>query len=79
MQYWDVLPVVSLGLPLNKMMFQFLIADKWGTTWQLPVAFSVADCHVMFGLCGAGDQAANQKNRAIVHCDTIKAAVTYGY
>ena len=27
-----------LGLPLNKMMFQFLIADKWGTTWQLPVA-----------------------------------------
>ena len=26
-----------LGLPLNKMMFQFLIADKWGTAWQIPV------------------------------------------
>ena len=26
-----------LGLPLNKLMFQFLIADKWGTTWQIPV------------------------------------------
>ena len=25
-----------LGLPLNKMMFQFLIAGKWGTSWQLP-------------------------------------------
>ncbi len=25
-----------LGLPLNKMMFQFLIASKWGTSWQLP-------------------------------------------
>lgn len=24
------------GLPLNKMMFQFLIADKWGTSWQIP-------------------------------------------
>jgi len=27
-----------LGLPLNKMMFQFLIADKWGTGWSVPVA-----------------------------------------
>ena len=26
-----------LGLPLNKMMFQFLIAEKWGTGWQVPV------------------------------------------
>lgn len=26
-----------LGLPLNKVMFQFLIADKWGTNWQIPV------------------------------------------
>lgn len=26
-----------LGLPLNKMMFQFLIADKWGTDWSVPV------------------------------------------
>ena len=26
-----------LGLPLNKLMFQFLIADKWGTAWQIPV------------------------------------------
>ena len=26
-----------LGLPLNKLMFQFLIADKWGTSWQIPV------------------------------------------
>lgn len=26
-----------LGLPLNKMMFEFLIADKWGTSWKIPV------------------------------------------
>lgn len=26
----------GLGLPLNKIMFQFLIADKWGTRWQIP-------------------------------------------
>lgn len=26
-----------LGLPLNKMMFQFLITDKWGTDWSVPV------------------------------------------
>ena len=24
-------------LPLNKLAFWFLIADKWGTTWQIPV------------------------------------------
>lgn len=27
-----------LGLPLNKMMFQFLISDKWGTSWQIPLS-----------------------------------------
>lgn len=27
-----------LGLPLNKAMFQLLIADKWGTGWTLPIA-----------------------------------------
>ena len=26
-----------LGLPLNKLMFQFLIAEKWGTGWTIPV------------------------------------------
>lgn len=26
-----------LGLPLNKLMFQFLIAEKWGTEWTVPV------------------------------------------
>lgn len=25
-----------LGLPLNRTMFQFLIADKWGTGWTIP-------------------------------------------
>lgn len=25
-----------LGLPLNRAMFQFLIADKWGTGWTIP-------------------------------------------
>lgn len=25
-----------LGLPLNRAMFQFLIADKWGTEWTIP-------------------------------------------
>ena len=27
-----------LGLPLNKMMFQFLIAGKWGISWKIPAA-----------------------------------------
>lgn len=27
-----------LGVPLNKMMFQFLIADKWGTNWTAPIS-----------------------------------------
>lgn len=25
------------GLPLNRAMFQFLIADKWGTGWTIPI------------------------------------------
>ncbi len=25
-----------LGLPLNRLMFQFLIAEKWGTGWTIP-------------------------------------------
>ena len=25
-----------LGLPFNQLMFQLLIADKWGTSWQVP-------------------------------------------
>lgn len=25
------------GIPLNKVMFRFLIADKWGTNWSVPV------------------------------------------
>lgn len=43
-------------------------------------SFPVADRHVMFWLCGAGNPAANQKNRAAVHCGYYKAAaVTHGY
>jgi len=26
-----------LGLPLNRAMFQFLIAEKWGTEWTIPI------------------------------------------
>ena len=44
------------------------------------LSLPVADRHVMFRLCGAGDQAADQKNRATVHCGYHKAAaVTHGY
>ncbi|XCP86978.1 FtsX-like permease family protein [Roseburia hominis] len=28
----------ALGLPLNRAMFQFLIADKWGVGWTVPIA-----------------------------------------
>lgn len=28
----------ALGLPLNRTMFQFLIADKWGVRWTVPIA-----------------------------------------
>ena len=27
-----------IGLPFNKWMYQYLITDKWGTTWQLPLS-----------------------------------------
>ena len=27
-----------LGLPLNRAMFQFLIADKWGIEWTIPIS-----------------------------------------
>lgn len=27
-----------MGLPLNKMMFRYLIAEKWETGWQIPFA-----------------------------------------
>ena len=36
-----------------------------------------ADRYAMFRLCGAGDPAANQKNRAIVHCGYHKAVAVY--
>ena len=38
-----------LGLPLNKMMFQFLIAGKWGTSWQLPAVSLLLIVVLCFG------------------------------
>ncbi len=28
----------AFGLPLNRAMFRFLIADKWGSRWTCPTA-----------------------------------------
>ena len=61
-----------LGLPLNKMMFQFLIADKWGTTWQLPVASLLLIVVLCFGSAALAIRQPIKRIGQLSIVDTIK-------
>ncbi len=61
-----------LGLPLNKMIFQFLIADKWGTTWQLPVASLLLIVMLCFGFAALAIQRPIKRIGQLSIVDTIK-------
>ena len=61
-----------LGLPLNKMMFQFLIAGKWGTTWQFPVASLLLIVMLCFGSAALAIRRPIKKIRKLSIVDTIK-------
>jgi putative ABC transport system permease protein len=61
-----------LGLPLNKMMFQFLIADKWGTTWQLPVASLLLIVMLCFGSAALAIRRPVKRIGQLSIVDTIK-------
>ena len=61
-----------LGLPLNKMMFQFLIADKWGTTWQLPIASLLLIVMLCFGSAALSIRRPIKRIGQLSIVDTIK-------
>ena len=61
-----------LGLPLNKMMFQFLIAGKWGTSWQLPVASLLLIVFLCFGSAALAIRRPINKIGKLSIVDTIK-------
>ena len=61
-----------LGLPLNKMIFQFLIADKWGTTWQLPVASLLLIVMLCFGSAALAIRRPIKRIGQLSIVDTIK-------
>ncbi len=61
-----------LGLPLNKMMFQLLIADKWGTTWQLPVASLLLIVMLCFGSAALAIRRPIKRIGQLSIVDTIK-------
>ena len=60
------------GVPLNKMMFQFLIAGKWGTSWQLPAASLLLIVLLCFGSVVLAIIWPIQKIRKLSIVDTIK-------
>jgi putative ABC transport system permease protein len=61
-----------LGLPLNKMMFQFLIAGKWGTSWQLPTASLLLIVLLCFGSAALAIRRPIKKIGKMSIVDTIK-------
>lgn len=61
-----------LGLPLNKMMFQFLIADKWGIGWQLPAPSLTLIVILCFGSAALAIRRPFRKIRRLSIVDTIK-------
>ncbi len=61
-----------LGLPLNKMMFQFLIAGKWGTSWQPPAASLLLIVMLCFGSAALAIRRPIKKIRKLSIVDTIK-------
>ena len=61
-----------LGIPLNKMMFQFLIAGKWGTGWQLPAASLLLIVVLCFGSAAPAIRRPIRKIGKLSIVDTIK-------
>ena len=61
-----------LGLPLNKMMFQFLIAGKWGTRWQLPAVSLLLIVVLCFGSAALAIRRPIKKIGKLSIVDTIK-------
>lgn len=61
-----------LGLPLNKMMFQFLIADKWGIGWRLPAPSLALIVIFCFGSAALAIRRPIRKIRRLSIVDTIK-------
>ena len=61
-----------LGIPLNKMMFQFLIAGKWGTGWQLPAASLLLIVVLCFGSAALAIRRPIRKIGKLSIVDTIK-------
>lgn len=61
-----------LGLPLNKMMFQFLIAGKWGTSWQLPAVSLLLIVVLCFGSAALAIRRPIKKIGKLSIVDTIK-------
>lgn len=61
-----------LGLPLNKMMFQFLIAGKWGTSWQLPAVSLLLIVVLCFGSAALAIRRPIRKIGKLSIVDTIK-------
>lgn len=61
-----------LGLPLNKMMFQFLIAGKWGTGWQLPAVSLLLIVVLCFGSAALAIRRPIKKIGKLSIVDTIK-------
>ena len=61
-----------LGLPLNKMMFRFLIAGKWGTGWQLPAASLLLIVLLCFGSAALAIRRPIKKIGNLSIVDTIK-------
>lgn len=61
-----------LGLPLNKMMFQFLIAGKWGISWQLPAVSLLLIVVLCFGSAALAIRRPIKKIGKLSIVDTIK-------
>ena len=61
-----------LGIPLNKMMFQFLIAGKWGISWQLPVVPLLLIVMLCFGSAALAIRRPIKKIGQLSIVDTIK-------
>jgi len=61
-----------LGIPLNKMMFQFLIAGKWGISWQLPAASLLLIVILCFGSAALAIRRPIRKIGKLSIVDTIK-------
>lgn len=61
-----------LGLPLNNLIYKFLIADKWGTSWKIPVASLLLIVLLCFGSAVIAIRRPIRQIRKMAIVDTIK-------